>query len=400
MKTIIEINGLNYASTGRIMLNIAKTAKKEGFDVFTFCRNSRESKKHLDDGQYLIGFWIDRIVSERLSYILGLNGYFNIINTFVFLNRIKKMKPDLIHLHALCDNYLNINMLFKYIKKNKIPVVWTFHDPWQFTGRCAQSICNKWQTGCGNCPYLNIYPKSLFLDNSKFVWKKRKKLYSNIDNLTIVTPSKWLQNQTTLSFFSYNYPIKIINNGIDLNVFKPSYSNVRIKYKLQNKFIIIGVSYGWSIEKGLDTFIYLAKHLPADFQIILVGGNDKTDNLLPDNIISIHKTHNQQELAELYTIADLFVNPTIDENFPTVNIEALACGTPVLTYATGGSAEIIDETCGDSVLTKDREMLIKKILFIYENKPYDRSDCLNRAKHFDMNDKFVEYVDLYKKILN
>ena len=400
MKTIVEINGINYGSTGKMAISVAEEARKQGYDVYSFFRNSREGKKRLKDNQFLIGTWLDKIISERLAFITGLNGYFNIVNTFIFLKELDTIKPDLIHLHALCDNYLNINMLFRYIEKHSIPVVWTFHDSWAFTGRCAQFKCEKWESGCGHCPYLDIYPYSLIFDPSDRVWKKRNKLYNKLDNLTIVTPSQWLAGLTLKSFFKNKYPIITINNGINLDIFKPCAKDFRIKHNIQHKFILLGVSYGWSIPKGLDTFIRLSKELPKHFQIVLVGGNSETDKIIPDNIISIHRTHNQEELAEIYSSADLFVNPTVDDNFPTVNIEALACGLPVLTYATGGSAEIIDESCGNYVETGDYDSLKKEIIRIGKDRPYTKKACLKRAESFNMEDKFNEYVDLYSKILS
>ena len=231
-------------------------------------------------------------------------------------------------------------MFFTYIRKNEIPVIWTLHDNWAFTGRCAQFRCEEWREGCGNCPHLDFFPGSLFLDNTANVWKKREKLYNSIHTMTIVTPSKWLSDLVRISLFKENHPIKVINNGINLNIFKPTDSDFRKEHGLIDKKMILAVAYFWDAGKGLYVFMELAKRLPADYQIVMVGTNDETDKVLPGNIISIHKTYNQEELVKIYSCADLFVNPTTDENFPTVNMEALACGLPVLTYDTGGCAEM------------------------------------------------------------
>ena len=400
VKTIVEINSNNYASTGNVMHGIAKQARLEGFKVYTFCRKSRTGLKYKYQDQIYIGTWIDRVISERLSVITGLNGYFNIINTWLLINKLKSIKPDLIHIHSLCDNYLNISMLFKYLKKNNIQTIWTLHDNWAFTGRCAQFRCEKWKQGCGNCPHLNYFPESLFLDNTKHVWKQREKLYNDLNTLTIVTPSKWLADLTTESLFKKNHPIKVINNGINLNIFKPTESNFRDTYNLKNKFIVLGVAYFWDAGKGLYDFIELSKRLPSDYQIVMVGTNDEIDKALPTNIISIHKTYNQEELVKIYSSADLFVNPTIDENFPTVNMESLACGLPVLTYNAGGCAEIIDDSCGYSVEPGNIDALEKEIIRIHDNKPYLKENCIKHAKNYDMTKKFDEYVQLYKKMMN
>ena len=205
MKTILEINSNNYASTGNAMLNIAKQARKKGYKVYTCCRKSRAGMKFEYEDQIYIGTWLDRVISERLSYVLGLNGYFNIINTLLFINKIKRIKPDLIHLHSLCDNYLNISLFFRFLKKSQIPVVWTLHDIWPFTGRCAKSLCDKWKSGCGNCPHLDFGPPSLFFDNSAYVWKKRERLYNSLDTITFVTPSKWLAELSKQSLLKDHY---------------------------------------------------------------------------------------------------------------------------------------------------------------------------------------------------
>ena len=399
MKTIVEVNSNNYASTGNIMLNIAKTARKEGYRVYTCCRNSKAGHKYNYEDQIYIGTWLDRVISERLSILFGLNGYFNIINTLLFIRKLKKIKPDLIHVHSMCDNYLNVNLFFNYLRKADIPVVWTLHDNWAFTGRCAQFRCEKWKEGCGNCPHLDFFPKSLFFDNTRKVWQKREKLYNSMKKMTLVTPSKWLAGLVRVSLFKDHHPIKVINNGINLNVFKPIETDFRKQFHLEDKFIILDVAYFWDAGKGLHVFQQLAKDLPDQFKIVMVGTNDETDKVLPSNIISIHKTYNQEELVKIYSAADLFVNPTTDENFPTVNMESLACGLPVLTYATGGSAEIIDETCGSSVPSGDYEALKAEIIHIYENKPFKKEACLRRASQFNMDDKFREYLDLYRELL-
>ena len=401
MKTILEINSINYSSTGNITLNIAKTARKEGYKVYTSCKYSRVGAKFQYEDQIYIGSRLERVICEELAYITGLKDHFNIIGTYKFLKKIDEIKPDLIHLHSLTDTYINLNMLFKYIRKHKIPVVWTFHDAWAMTGQCFvfETIgCRKWIEGCGHCPQLQEKPASLFLDNTSYLWHKKKKMFTSIPNMTIVTPSNWLKDLVKQSFFK-DYPVKVINNGINLDLFKPEESDFREKNNIQNSFIILGVAARWPMRKGLDVFIRLAKELPDKFKIVMVGTNEETDKLLPENILSIHKTFNQQQLVEIYTAADLFITPTREDNFPTVNIEALACGTPVLTYRTGGSPEIINEKCGSVVEKNDYEAFKNEIIRIEKERPYSKQDCIDRAKEFDMNKKFSEYTELFKQIL-
>lgn len=398
MKTIVEINGINYGSTGKIALNIAKEARKHNYKVFTVCRKSKQGLKFKYPDQIFVGLWIDRVISERLAYLSGLNGGFNYINTILFLHKLNKIKPDLIHIHNLCDNYVNNRLLFAYLRRKNIPVVWTLHDSWAFTGRCGVLSCDGWKTGCKKCKDINAFPPAK-VDITKYTWRLKKESFTSLNNLTLVSPSIYLKNLVKESYFKDQFPVKVINNGIDLSIFKPNDSDFRVKYAIQDKFIILGVSFGWSESKGLFEFIELSKKLSDHFKIVLVGTNEEVDHILPNNIISIHKTFDQKELAQIYSSADLFVNPTKNDNFPTVNIEALACGTPVLTYDTGGSKEIIDHTCGQYVPVNDVEALINEIKKIDKEKPYSRENCLSRALNFDMNDKFKEYVDLFNKIL-
>lgn len=400
MKTILEINATNYSSTGHITLNIAKEARKKGYEVYTACKTAKVSLRFNYENQLYIGNRYDRLVSQELAYVTGLRGHFNILNTKAFLKKVDEIKPDLIHLHVLHDTFINLSMLFEYINKHAIPVIWTFHDCWAFTGQCPYFDivgCNKWKKGCHHCPQIHVEPKSLFLDTSRFMWNKKRKLFNLPQQMTIVTPSRWLADLTRESFFK-NYPIKVINNGINLDVFKPVPSDFRERYNLKDKYILLGVANEWGERKGLDVFMELATRLDDSYQIVLVGTNDNVDKQLPANIISIHKTYNQKELAEIYTAADLFVNPTREENFPTVNIEALACGLPVITFETGGSVEIIDEYCGKSVKRNDIDALIKGIADI-RNSPYERDACIRRSKNFNMSDKFQEYIALYDEIL-
>jgi glycosyltransferase involved in cell wall biosynthesis len=227
------------------------------------------------------------------------------------------------------------------------------------------------------------------------MWNHKRKWFTGIKNCTIVTPSRWLADLIKQSYLK-NYPVKVINNGIDLSVFKPTGSEFRKKNGLDGKMVVLGVASGWGGRKGLDVFIELARRLPDDYRIVLVGTTDNVDKDLPSNIISIHRTQNQNGLAEIYTAADVFANPTREDTFPTVNMESLACGTPVVTFRTGGSPEIIDETCGSVVDCDDIDAMETEIRRVCKEKPYSVEACLARAKNFDMNERFDEYVKLYQ----
>ena len=400
---IFEINSWDYGSTGKIMLSIAEKARQNGLLVKTSSSRYNGRQKLSTQNDNINHIYFGSLVSFAIHYILGrkfgLLGLFSALSTVKLLWYIKKSNSSLIHLHNLHDYSINLPLLFHFIKKYHIPVIWTLHDCWPFTGRCPyfdMTKCGKWKTGCLECPYpKSSYPQS-YIDSSYIMWKIKRKWFSGIENCTIVTPSQWLADLVKQSYLK-DYTVKVINNGINLSIFKPIESDFRKAYGLVGKKIVLGVAFGWGKRKGLDVFVELAGRLPDDYRIVLVGSDDNVDKLLPTNIISIHRTQNQQNLAEIYTAADVFANPTREENYPTVNMESIACGTPVVTFRTGGSPEILDETCGSVVDCDDIDAMEIEIRRICEEKPYSVEACLIRAKTFDMNDRFDDYVELYKK---
>ena len=232
------------------------------------------------------------------------------------------------------------------------------------------------------------------------MYKLKRKWFTGIENMTIVTPSQWLADLVKESFLK-NYQVQVINNGIDLSVFRPTESDFRLQYNIPVfKKVLLGVAFGWGKRKGLDVFEELAKRLDSEkYQIVLVGTDADVDRTLPQNIISIHRTQNQTELAQIYSAADLFVNPTREDTYPTVNMESLACGTPVVSFRTGGSPEILDKTCGSVVSCDDIDALESEIIHMCGTAMYSKNNCLERASSFDMNERFKEYVDLYESIV-
>lgn len=396
---LLQINGGVFGSTGNIMFGIAKKAEETGMETLCVSPVTATNKNREPRYPYVkIGSYNSRKASVMLSRITGYNGCFAYVETKKLLKTISDFAPDVIHLHNLHDSYINLPMLFDYIKKHKIRTFWTLHDCWSFTGHCVHftiSGCDKWKTACENCPSYRSYPRSYF-DNSQKMHRLKKKWFLGVQDLTLITPSEWLNDLVKQSFLK-DYPTVVINNGIDLDVFKPTESDFPKKYGLEDKKIVLGVSFGWGYSKGLDVFIDLANRLPGDYKVVLVGTNNDTDCQLPESIISIHQTQNQSELAEIYSAADVFVNPTREENYPTVNMEALACGTPVVTFKTGGSPEIIDETSGSVVDYNDKDAMLSEILRVCEDKPYSKEECLKRAENFKLDNKFSKVVEMYLK---
>lgn len=394
---VVSINMGNYGSTGIIMRSVSQIMNNRGDKAYMLYPGSSLNTKKRDNEYLLCSVFLDKL-NQKLAFYTGMNGCFGFVSAFRVLRYIKKFNPDIIHLHNLHNSYINLPILFFYIKKQKIPVVWTFHDCWPITGQCAWAKCEKWMEGCFDCPQLCAYPPSK-VDRTQLLWNLKKKWFTGVEKLYIVTPSKWLAGLVDKSFLS-GYPVKVINNGIDLSIFRPTYGDFRAKHGISpSQHMLLGVAFGWDERKGLDIFLEMAKRLdPSEYCIVLVGTNEITDELLPENVISIHRTQNQNELAEIYSAADLFVNPTREDNYPTVNMEALACGTPVLTFSTGGSSEIIDDSCGMIVPYNNVNAMLQEIVRICIEKPFSREACLQRSKMFDMNDRYREYLELFYHI--
>lgn len=399
---IVALNAMTEGSTGKIMLQIARCARKHGIETITFSTNySGKYYRKLPpapEHHYYYSSFAENFIHLVLGMVTGYQGCFGYFSTWRLLKKLDRIHPDIIHLHNLHSAYVNLGMLFKYIRRKKIKVIWTLHDCWAFTGQCPNFTivkCDKWKTGCYDCPQYNRYPKA-YVDRTKKMWCLKRKYFSMPEKMIIVTPSEWLGKLVKQSYLGER-PLAIINNGIDLNIFKPMDSDFRKKYGLENKKIILGVSFSWGYEKGLDVFIKLSKKMDQTFQIVLVGTNDNIDKTLPENIISIHRTNAQKELAEIYSAADVFVNPTRQENYPTVNMEALACGTPVITFETGGSPEMLTTTCGRIVKCDDFQGLVDNIIEVCMRNPISKADCVLHAKEFNMYEKFEEYIKLYKQ---
>lgn len=401
---IVEINAYHRGSTGKIMLGIAQVARQAGHEVWTFSprklsRNGGLSFPELPGHSYFSSL-PESALHLFLGRFSGLHGLFSSLGTLGLLRRLDKIGPDVLHLHNLHGSYISLPLLFNYIKKHKIPTVWTLHDCWAFTGQCPYftlANCEKWKSGCHHCPQIHSYPKA-YVDRSRFMWKLKKNCFTGLEELTLVTPSEWLAGLVKQSFLK-DYPVEVINNGIDLNIFRPKDSSFRRDHGISpQEYMLLGVAFGWEKRKGLDAFLWLAEHLPENYRIVLVGTDEEVDKLLPSNIISLRRTGSQQELAKIYSAADLFVNPTREENFPTVNMEALACGTPVLTFNTGGSPEIIDDSCGAVVDCGDMEALAEKCRLVCENSVFSSAACLRRAAEYGQERCFRQYVVSYESM--
>jgi len=403
MPTLLQINTtLNFGSTGRIAEQICLMAEDQGWNCYI-----AHGARYVNPSRIKtikIGTKYGNVLHAIKGEFLGRHGFGSTLATYRFIKEIERIKPDVIHLHNIHGYYLNISVLFKYLAKTDIPIVWTLHDCWSFTGHCTHfeaEGCNKWKTECGKCPLLMAQYKSRIFDKSKKNYLEKKRIYSRLNNLTITPVSYWLGNLVRQSILK-GHAIKVINNGIDLNIFKPTDGKIKERLGIgkEKKMILGVVSSGLIDEKGRQEFIQYSKE--QSFQVVLVGLSDKDKKGLPSDIIVINRTNDQIELAEYYTAADVFLNPTYNDTFPTTNIEAIACGTPVVTYMTGGSPETIDDNTGIVVNQGDKEAMIIAINIVLQNgKDYYKTACCTRAKAlYDKNERFRDYIKLYEEIMN
>lgn len=391
---VLQINSVcGIGSTGRIATDIHNILIEQGHE--SYIAFGRDLPKNCDNA-IRIGSKIDNYTHVAKTRLLDKHGFGSKKATIEFIDKVKRLDPDIIHLHNIHGYYINVEILFNYLKEVNKPVVWTLHDCWSFTGHCSHFDyigCNKWETGCFDCPQKKEYPKSLLLDNSVWNYIKKKEVFSGVRNLTIVTPSNWLAGLVRDSFIN-NYEIKTIHNGIDVSVFKPTESNFRKKYNLENKYIILGVSSVWNQRKGFFEYIELSQKLKLDEVIVLVGVSKKQKENLPQNIVGITRTSNVKELAEIYSSADVFVNLTLEDNYPTVNLEAIACGTYVISYNTGGCNETLNEVNGLSVEKNELKKILETIRKHKKNCAYSRFE--NVSKHSKEN-MLKKYEILYRE---
>jgi putative colanic acid biosynthesis glycosyltransferase len=404
---IIQINTtVNSGSTGRIAEDIGKGLMENGHESYiAYGRGSGISQSYL----IKVGNQTDIILHGIKTAVLDRHGFGSRTATKKLIDEIDRIKPDAIGLHNIHGYYLNVEILFDYLYKVKIPVVWTLHDCWAFTGHCTyyDSIgCEKWKTLCQVCPKKKFYPSSYGLDQSKKNHLDKQRLFNQLNNLHLITPSRWLSNEVRQSRLDFQ-SAHVIHNGIDLEVFKPQDQEFIKKHIngihfFGDKKIILGCASIWDKRKGLDDFIQLSYLFDENHKIVLIGLNADQISKLPKGILGISRTESIEELAAWYSTADVFVNPTYQDNFPTTNLEALACGTPVITYNTGGSPEAIDEETGMVVEKGNLPALKTAIeLITAKGKTHYQSLCRARAeKYFNKNERYLDYLHLYESLVN
>lgn len=399
MKTLVQINTVCNGSTGKIMGELQRVANKNGYNTYSFYGRRKPFKELKTIKIESIIFVIFHVL---LTFVFNIHGRGSYIPTKLLVKKLKKINPDIIQIHSLLGYYINYKVLFSYLKNEyKGKVYWTLHDSSPYTGHCAfhtEANCYKFKTECNKCPLIHEYPYSWFFDNSKSEFYRKKELFTNIKNLKLITPSEFLKKEVKESFLK-DYDVTVINNGIDLNTFKPVINkDIYSKYGIpKNKKIILAIANYWIPIKGLNTLIKLANDIKKNSVIVIVGLNKKQIKKMPKNIIGIKKTDNQKELVALYSAADLFVNPTKDDVYPTVNIEAIACGIPVITNNVGGCPEQIIGEVG--FVTNSYDDMLNKINYcldkFYKTKYFNNKKYL---KNISSVQKYEEYLKLYEEI--
>lgn len=404
MPILLQINSVvNTGSTGRIAESIGQTAIKAGWKSYiAYGRYANPSQSELIKIGNKWDIW-NHVLQTRLYDRHGLASKQSTKN---LIRQIEEIKPDIIHLHNIHGYYLNYPILFDYLLKTNVPVVWTLHDCWAFTGHCAYFSnigCEKWKRQCENCPNSKSYPASIGFDNSVINFRLKREYFFALSKLVFVPVSSWLDELVRQSFLE-DCITKQIYNGIDSSVFCPieTLNMLFPQYGMSRWGFVLGVANGWGKRKGLQDFIRLRNLLPEEYLIVLVGLNQHQIKELPHGIIGIQRTENIEQLRELYASALAFVNPTWEDNFPTTNLEALACGTPVITYRTGGSPEAISPETGFVVEQGDIQGMVNAIKKIcQEGKETYSKACRDRAvRYFNKEERFQEYIDLYNQILS
>lgn len=396
---VYQINSVcGYGSTGKIVQGLSDVLKKAGHH----CRIGYGRGICIAEDCFRFESEREVLFHGLLSRLTDRQGFYSSRATKRLIEDIRDYDPDIIHLHNIHGYYLNVKLLFDFLGAYDRPVIWTLHDCWAFTGHCAYFDyirCDRWVTGCHHCVQKNQYPMTLLADRSRKNYDQKKLLFTAVSGMTIVTPSQWLAELTHRSFLG-KFDIQNIPNGIDLSVFQPVSSDIRQRYGIGSGPMVLGVANVWEVRKGLKDFHLLRQLLPSQYRIVLVGLNDKQIASLPEGIIGIGRTESVQELVELYSAADIYVNPTHEDNFPTTNLEALACGTPVITYDTGGCPESLTDGCGMVVTKKDsRADTVEALAQAILRADFSKESCRKQAENFEKSAQYQKYLQLYLRRL-
>jgi len=386
-------------STGRIASEIGKLVEADGGECRIGCGANFVPPESEHFAVKTISVTGRRIYS-LLTKLFDAEGRWNRIGTRRLLRQMEQFQPDVVHLHNIHGCYLHAGELFRYLKKKNLPVVWTLHDCWPFTGHCAYfdySGCERWKTGCHDCPQLKSYPVCVGLDGSRRNHAWKRKLFTSLDNLTMVVPCQWMADPLGQSYMQ-NYPVRTIYNGVDLDAFRPVESDIRQRFGLEKSKLVLAVASDWDERKGLRYLIQAAEKMGEEYRFVVIGLSKEQVESLPQGMIGIEHTANVGELVQWYSAADCLANPSMEDNMPMVNLEALACGTPIATFRTGGCPEAVDADTGIVVDKADVDGLCEAIRQLCPKTEERKAACLKRAQLFDSRRTFENYLNLYKEL--
>ncbi|MCI5858091.1 MAG: glycosyltransferase [Agathobacter sp.] len=402
---VLHINICGNLSTGNIASDIIREVKLKGGDgILAYARNAVAD----DIPSILIGSQADVYAHAVLSRITDRTGFYSKKATLKLIEEIRAWNPDIIHLHNLHGYYLHVGVLFDFLKEYHRPVVWTLHDCWAFTGHCpyfSAVECERWKSGCHDCPEKKNYPASLLLDQSRRNYRDKQRYFLNVPDMTLVTPSKWLKGIVGESFLQ-GYPCEVVYNGIDQKKFYPRTGQTfREKYRLLDKRILLGVASTWSRRKGYEDFCKLAELLPDNWIIVMVGLKKEQIQMLPADIVGIERTKDVEELAQIYSESDLYFNASVEETFGLTTVEAIFCGTPAVVYNSTAVPECVqtdgEEATGYIVGRGD----IAAVADIVRRLEDGSLPWLGRTKELDRNKEFFKeeackkYYELYQTIM-
>ena len=409
-KSLVEINTVVNNSTGRIMHDIQREADISGMETLSIVgrRHVYTDVPCVKFGNAL-SFWI-HVIWTTLTDRHGLEPVLSVIYTRKMVRRIREANPDIIHLHNIHGYYLHYPTLMKYLAyEYKGKIIWTFHDLWPITGHCAYYSavnCDKWMTGCNHCPNKKRYPVSLGLDGSRKNYETKKELFTLLSNLTITVPSEWMASQVKQSFMG-KYPVEVIHNGIDTAVFDHNRLIADLDIESNkcadetawsDKKILLSVASIWDERKGLKDLVALSDKLSDDYVMVIVGLSKHQISRLPKGVIGITRTENIEELVSLYSRAHIFINPSLEESFSLVTVEALSCGCPCIVLDTSAVAELVNDDNGVVLHSHKPEDYLDAIKSI-ENRGYSRESVRATALKYDNKYMLEGYMRLYGEVL-
>ena len=391
---ILYINSVyGYGSTGKIIKKLKDEAEGKGFTASViFGRTSAIGYKNSvteEEHTYYIHSEIEQKADLLSSVLFDTHGLHSRRVTKEIIAKIKELSPDLIHLHNLHGFYVNYPMLFQFFREYGKPIVWTMHDCWAFTGYCSHFMyneCEEWKSGCKNCRFRNVYPYRVFSNSAKNYVKKMH-AFQNQD-MTIVTPSAWLKEEISQSFLK-GYDCRVIYNDVNLDHFYYDPGRIRNEYGIENKRVYMACANVWTAQKGYADCLKLAENLNENEILVMVGLSERQMKKLTDKILGIAHC-NVDQLRNWYSVCDAFFNPTLEDTFPTVNLEAVACGAPIVTYNTGGSPE----AAGNHGIVVERYAVEQALC---ELRKADRSTMEKSAVR--KNSMAEEYFGLYSSLL-